>query len=222
MRILLVEDEQTLANLIKEGLEDEGYSVDIAYNGEDGLIMALSGSFDLIILDLMLPIMDGFEVLRLLREKGVNTPVLILTAKGEIEDKVKGLNTGADDYLTKPFSFDELLARIKVLTRRNFGVSTNKITIGDLEINLDTHEVKRDSKTIELTAKEYALLEYLALNRNRVISREQIMEHIYDFESDPDSNVVDVMIARLRKKVDRGFEKKLIQTVRGIGYILKE
>ncbi len=221
MRILVVEDEETLAALIKEGLEETGYLVDVTYDGESALAMIFSGSFDLIILDLMLPLIDGSEILKRIREKGINTPVLILTAKSDVDDKVSTLNTGADDYLTKPFSFDELLARIKALTRRSFGVTTNIIKIADLEINLNTHEVTRSGSRIDLTAKEYALLEYLALNKNRVLSREQIMEHIYDFESETESNVVDVMIARLRKKIDRQFNKKLIVTVRGTGYMLK-
>jgi DNA-binding response OmpR family regulator len=222
LRILIVEDEETLANLIKGGLEDESYSVDVAYDGEEGLFLAENEPFDIIILDIMLPKLNGIELLKKLRKKNISTPVLMLTAKSEIEDKVLGLNSGADDYLTKPFSFDELLARIKAILRRHFNVVDNILKIDDLEINLSTHEVKRGGILVELTAKEYALLEYLALNRNKLLTRTDITEHIYNYDFDLDSNVVDVMITRIRKKIDKGFDKKLIQTVRGSGYMLKE
>ncbi len=222
MRVLIVEDEKTLADLIKIGLEDENYSVDIAYDGEEGLFLAENETFDIIILDIMLPKLNGVDLLKELRLKGIRTPVLILTAKSDIDDKVTGLNSGADDYLTKPFSFDELLARIKAILRRKFNVADNIIKIADLEINLLTHEIKRDDKKIDLTAKEYALLEYLVLNKNKLLTRTEITEHIYNYDFDLDSNIIDVMITRLRKKIDKGFEKKLIQTVRGSGYMVKE
>ena len=170
----------------------------------------------------MLPKLNGIELLKILRKKGIETPVLMLTAKSDIEDKVLGLNSGADDYLTKPFSFDELLARIKAVLRRKFNMADNILKIDTLKINLSTHEVTRDKMPIELTAKEYSLLEYLALNKNKLLTRAEITEHIYNYEFDLDSNVVDVMITRLRKKIDKGFDKKLIVTVRGAGYMIKE
>ncbi len=222
MRVLVVEDESSLAELIKEGLEDEGYSIDLAYDGEEGFDLAANEPYDVIVLDIMLPKKDGFEIVRDLRSKGVKTPVLMLTAKSTTEDKVLGLNSGADDYLTKPFSFDELLARIRALLRRSFGEVESIVRISDLELNINTHEVKRSGKPIELTSKEYALLEYLVLNKNKLLSRMDIVEHIYDYSYDYDSNVVDVLVARLRRKIDRGFDEKLIHTVRGVGYMVKE
>ena len=222
MRVLVVEDEKILADLIKSGLEDEDYSVDTAYDGEEGLFFAENEPFDIIILDIMLPKINGLDMLKILRDKGIKTPVLILTAKSDVEDKVQGLNSGADDYLTKPFSFDELLARIKAVLRRNFNESSNIINIADLSMNISTHEVARGGKAIELTAKEYMLLEYLSLNKNKLLSRSKIVEHIYNYDFDLDSNVVDVMITRLRRKIDNDFSKKLIHTVRGGGYMVKE
>ncbi len=221
MRVLVVEDEVPLAELIKEGLEDEGYSVDVAYDGEEGFDLAANEPYDVIILDIMLPKKDGFEIVKDLRNDGVKTPILMLTAKSATEDKVLGLNSGADDYLTKPFSFDELLARVRALLRRSFGEVKSIVRVADLELNLNTHEVKRSSKPIELTSKEYALLEYLTLNKDRLLSRMDIIEHIYDYNYDFDSNVVDVLVARLRRKIDKGFDKKLIHTVRGAGYMVK-
>ena len=221
MRVLVVEDERTLANLIKEGLEEENFSVDVAYDGEEGLFLAENEPYDAIILDIMLPKIDGIEILRRIRDRGVKTPVLMLTAKSSVEDKVLGLDSGADDYLTKPFSFEELLARLRAVIRRAFGETENIVKVADLELNLNTHEVKRGGVKIELSSKEYALLEYLVLNRNKLLTRSQISEHIYDYEYDFDSNVIDVMIARLRKKIDKGFNKKLIHTVRGAGYMIK-
>ncbi len=222
MRVLVVEDEVSLANLIKEGLEDEGYSVDLAYDGGEGLYLALNEPYDLIILDIMLPKMDGIEIAKTVRSKNIKTPILMLTAKDTIQDKVLGLDSGADDYLTKPFSFDELLARLRAILRRSFGEVKNTVKVADLELNLDTHEVKRSGKVIELTSKEYALLEYLVLNKNRLLSRTDIIEHIYDYNYDFDSNVIDVLVARLRRKIDKDFDKKLIHTVRGVGYMVKE
>ena len=221
MRILVVEDERTLANLIKEGLEEENFSVDVAYDGEEGLFLAENEPYDAIILDIMLPKVDGIEILKRVRAKGIKTPVLMLTAKSSIEDKVLGLDSGADDYLTKPFSFEELLARLRAILRRAFGETDNVVRVADLELNLNTHEVKRGGVKIELSYKEYALLEYLVLNKNKLLTRSQISEHIYDYEYDFDSNVIDVMIARLRKKIDKGFDRKLIHTVRGAGYMIK-
>ena len=194
----------------------------MAYDGEEGFDLAANEPYDVIVLDIMLPKKDGFEIVRDLRSDGVKTPVLMLTAKSATEDKVLGLNSGADDYLTKPFSFDELLARIRALLRRSFGEVRSVVRVSDLELNINTHEVKRSGKPIELTSKEYALLEYLVLNKNKLLSRMDIVEHIYDYNYDFDSNVVDVLVARLRRKIDKGFDKKLIHTVRGAGYMVKE
>ncbi|MDI6865365.1 MAG: response regulator transcription factor [Thermodesulfovibrio yellowstonii] len=222
MRILIVEDEKSLADIIKKGLEEEGYAVDVAYDGEEGLFMAENQPSDLIILDIMLPIVDGMTILRKIRKAGLKTPVLMLTAKDTVMDKVSGLDSGADDYLTKPFSFEELLARIRALLRRRSDIKASIIEIDDLVINMATHEVMRGGKQISLSPKEYALLEYMAINKNKVLSRTELIEHIYDENSDFDSNVIDVFINRLRNKIDREFGKKLIHTVRGAGYILKE
>lgn len=222
MRILLVEDEKDLAMIMKQGLEEEGYVVEVAYDGEEGLYMAENYAADVVILDIMLPILDGLSVLTSMRKKGINTPVIMLTARDALIDKIKGLDTGADDYLTKPFVFGELLARVRSLIRRKTTVKEAVIRIADLEIDTASHEVKRGGKPVRLSAKEYALLEYLAYKKNTVVSRSDIVEHIYHEDSDMDSNVVDVYINYLRNKVDKGFDKKLIQTVRGAGYILKE
>lgn len=222
MRILLVEDEKSLAEILKKGLEEEGYAVDLAYDGEEGLFMAENQPSDLIILDIMLPIVDGMTILRKIRKAGIKTPVLMLTAKDTVMDKVSGLDSGADDYLTKPFSFEELLARIRALLRRRSDIKASTIEVDDLLINMANHEVMRGGKSIILSPKEYALLEYMALNKNKVLSRTELIEHIYDENSDFDSNVIDVFINRLRNKIDREFYKKLIHTVRGAGYILRE
>ncbi len=221
MRILIVEDEKLLADIIKKGLEEEDYSVDVAYNGEDGLFMAENEPSDLIILDIMLPIVDGITILKRIREAGVSTPVIMLTAKDALMDKVSGLDSGADDYLTKPFLFEELLARMRALLRRGSEAITSVIEIGDVTINTATHEVKRKGRDIPLSAKEYVLLEFMAINKNKVLSRTVLTEHIYDYDFDLDSNVIDVFIHRIRNKIDKGFEKKLIYTLRGSGYMLK-
>ncbi len=221
MRILLVEDEEDLADIIKKGLEEEGYSVDVARDGEEGLYMAENLPADIVVLDIMLPVMDGLSLLSEVRKKGIATPVLLLTARDTLSDKIKGLDTGADDYITKPFEFTELLARIRSLLRRGTVAKEATIRIGDLEIHTASHAVKRGGGTIKLSAREYALLEYLAYNKNSVVSRMEITEHIYDETFDKDSNIVDVYMNYLRNKVDRGFEKKLLHTVRGVGYMLK-
>lgn len=222
MRILIVEDEKALANNLKKGLSEEGYSVDAAYDGEEGGFMAETEPYDLIVLDIMLPKKDGVTVLRDLRKEGIKTPVLMLTARDAVSDKIKGLDTGADDYITKPFDFDELLARVRSLLRRKGEVKSAVITIGDMEIDTAGHQVKRGGKDIPLSAREYALLEYLAYNKEKVVSRTDISEHIYDYNFDLDSNIIDVYINFLRNKIDKGFDKKLIHTIRGAGYILKE
>ncbi len=222
MRLLIVEDEKTLADILRKGLEEEGYAVDVAYNGEDGLFMAENEPSDLIILDIMLPIVDGMTILRTIRGAGVKTPVLLLTAKDSLPDKVSGLDSGADDYLTKPFLFEELLARIRALLRRSSETRTSEIVVRDMVIAMDRHEVTRQGTLILLSAKEYALLEFLALHKNSVLSRTEITEHLYDYNFDLDSNVIDVFINRLRNKIDSGFTQKLIVTVRGAGYMLKD
>ena len=222
MRLLIVEDEKSLATIIRQGLEEEGYVVDVAYNGEDGLFMARYEPSDLMVLDIMLPVIDGLTILKEIRRAGIQTPVIMLTAKDTLIDKIDGLDSGADDYLTKPFLFEELLARIRALLRRGLsGAGTSVIEIDDISIDMASHEVTRAGRQIILTAKEYSLLEYMALNKNRVLSRTRLTEHIYNEEFDLDSNVIDVFINRLRKKIDKGFTKKFIHTVRGAGYILK-
>ncbi len=221
MRLLLVEDEKDLAGIVAQGLEEEGYIVDVAHDGEEGLYMAENFPIDAIILDIMLPVIDGLTVLSTLRRKSILTPVILLTARDALLDKIKGLDTGADDYLTKPFEFDELLARVRSLLRRKGEAKEAVIRIDTLEINTASHEVKREGTDIKLSAREYALLEYLAYNKDCVLSRSDIVEHIYHEETDMDSNVVDVYINYLRNKVDKGFKTQLIQTVRGAGYMLK-
>lgn len=222
MRITLIEDEKQLANIVKKGLEEEGYSVDVAHDGEEGLYMVENYPSDVVILDVMLPLLDGFSILSSMRKKGIKTPVLLLTARDTITDKIKGLDSGADDYLTKPFEFGELLARIRALIRRKADIKDTVIRIGDLEINTANHEIKRGGRTIQLSAKEYAMLQYMAYNKDKIVSRTDLIEHIYDENFDANSNVLDVYVNFLRNKIDKGFKKKLIHTVRGAGYILKE
>lgn len=222
MRLLLVEDEQDLARIVQSGLEEETYSVDVCFDGEEGFFMAESIPYDGIILDILLPKLDGLRFLRRLREKGLSMPVLLLTAKGSLEDKVKGLDTGADDYLVKPFEFAELLARMRALLRRRIPEKSAVLRVQDLEVDKAKREVKRGGKVVSLTAKEYALLEYLLYHKNVVLSRTQITEHIYNDSFDLDSNVIDVFVNNLRKKLDKGHPRKLIHTVWGMGYVLKE
>ncbi len=222
MKILIIEDEKDLVGILKRGLEENSFTVEVAYDGEEGLYLAENFPYDLIVLDLMLPKIDGFKILEKLRQKQKDVPVVVLTAKGEVEDRVKGLDLGADDYISKPFAFSELLARLRAVLRRHKGEASSIIRVDDLEIDINTLTVKRASKEIRLSSNEYKILEYLALNKGKVVSRTELLEHIYDLDSDPDSNVIDVYINYLRKKVDRGFDKKLIHTVRGRGYMLKE
>jgi heavy metal response regulator len=221
MRILVVEDEKRIADFIARGLKEEHYAVDVAYDGEEGLYLAEINTYDLMIFDIMLPIHDGVEMCRKLRQKKINTPILMLTARAAVKDKVTGLNAGADDYLTKPFSFEELLARVKVLLRRPTANKTSVVKIADLELNQLNHEVKRTGKMIILTSKEFSLLEYFMLNTGQVISRSMISEHVWNEQFDSMTNVIDVHIRNLRNKIDEGFKKKLIQTLRGSGYMLK-
>ncbi len=218
MRLLLVEDTVPLAQTLALGLEENGYAVDLAFDGELGLVMALEPIYDLIILDIMLPNMTGLEILEKLRQKGEHVPVLMLTARGELSDKVKGFNTGADDYLPKPFDFEELLVRIQALIRRSKNQASPLILVEDLQIDTRSEQVMRQGEPIALTAREYMLLQYLAFNQGKVISRSEIVEHIPDLDSD--SNLIDVHVRKLRQKIDQPFEKPLIQTVRGRGYLL--
>ena len=222
MRILVVEDEKKVASFIKRGLEEERYSVDLAADGEEGLYMAETNPYDLILMDLMLPKMDGLSVIRELRKKGVETAVLCLTAKDTVDDIVSGLDSGSDDYLTKPFAFAELLARVRALVRRGSKDRGAEIRFADLRLDPVAHKVWRGTREIELTAKEYALLEYLMRNPNQVLTRTMIAEHVWDYTFDSFTNIIDVYVNYLRKKIDKDFDKKLIHTVRGVGYVLKE
>jgi len=222
MRILVVEDEKKVASFIKRGLEEESFSVDMANDGEEGLYMAESNPYDLILMDLMLPKMDGLSVIKELRNKGNKTPVLCLTAKDTVEDIVSGLDSGSDDYLTKPFAFAELVARVRALLRRGTQDRGAEIRFADLRLDPVAHKVWRGNKEIELTAKEYALLEYFMRNPNQILTRTMIAEHVWDYTFDSFTNIIDVYVNYLRKKVDRDYEKKLIHTVRGIGYVMKE
>lgn len=222
MRILVVEDEKDLNNIICKKLKIEGYSVDSCYDGEEGFLYATTTNYDMILLDIMLPKIDGYTLLKRLRDKKISTPLLFLTAKDSIDDRVRGLDLGADDYLIKPFHFDELMARIRVITRRNYGFSTNELKISNLTLNCDTRCVKRENTKIELSTKEFSILEYLIKNQGIVVSREKIEEHIWNYDYQGSSNMIDVYISYLRLKIDKDFSPKLIHTVRGVGYVLKE
>ncbi len=221
MRILVVEDENKVAGFIRRGLEEEGYAVDVAGDGESGLAMALDGVHDLVLLDVHLPGMNGFSVLRELRGRKVTTPVLLLTVRATIEDKVLGLDSGADDYLTKPFAFQELLARVRALLRRRSEDRSALLQVADLTLDPARRIAHRGGETIELTTKEFALLEYFMRNRDRVLTRTMIAEHVWDYDFDSMTNVIDVYVNYLRKKIDKGRERKLIHTVRGSGYVMK-
>lgn len=222
MRILFAEDERDLNHIITKKLTAQGYSVDSVYDGEEAIDILSYTDYDAVILDIMMPKADGFAVLRALRSKGKNTPVLFLTARDSVQDRVAGLDSGANDYLVKPFSVEELLARIRAMTRTAFGVSDSLLSVGDLTMDTAAKVVKRGGKEIPLSAKEYALLEYLMHNAGIVLSREKIENHIWNFDYEGGTNVVDVYIRYLRKKIDEGYNKKLIHTVRGRGYVLRE
>lgn len=221
MRLLVVEDEKKVARFIKKGLEEEGHAVDLAFDGEEGLAMALEQVHDLIILDIALPKMDGLQVLKKLRKGKVPAPVLLLTVRATIEDKVLGLDSGADDYLTKPFAFQELLARIRALLRRKAEAGPPLVQVEDLVLDPARHLVTRGGERVDLTSKEFALLEYLMRNAGRVLTRAMISEHVWNYDFDTETNVIDVYVNYLRRKIDSGREKKLIHTVRGSGYVLK-
>ncbi len=222
MRILFIEDDSNIAAFVVNGLESSGYAVDHVSDGENGLHMALSEPYDLAVIDLMLPKLDGFSVIESLRAKKSNLPILILSAKRSVDDRVKGLQLGSDDYLTKPFSFSELLARIQALIRRSSGVAEpTSLTVGGLTMHLLTREITRDGQVINLQPAEFSLLEYLMRSAGRVVSKTMIMEHVWNYNFDPQTNVVEVRMCRLRDKVDKEFSTKLIHTVRGVGYVLK-
>lgn len=218
MKILLVEDEHRIAQSIKKGLEQERMAVDVAYDGIEGYDLAIDEEYDLIILDLMLPGMSGLEICNKLRQNKKQTPILILTARGQIEDKVEGLNKGADDYLTKPFAFEELLARIRALVRRPKNIEDDILIVYDLTLNTSNFKVMRNKKEIKLSSKEYALLEFLMRHPKQILSKEQIMNHVWSYETDILPNTIEVYIRNLRNKIDKGFDYPLIQTVRGFGY----
>lgn len=222
MRILLIEDDEKIASFIRKGLREAGYIVDIAQEGTKGLDMVLTAPYDAAVVDIMLPGLDGLSVIERMREQKVETPVLILSARQSVDDRVQGLQRGGDDYMVKPFSFSELLARVQALIRRDkANVKSTRLKVGELEMDLLRHEVYRDKQKIELPAKEYALLEYMMRNPDVVISKTSILEKVYDYAFDPQTNVVDVLICRLRNKLDKDFPTKMIHTVRGMGYVLR-
>lgn len=222
MKILLAEDEVDLNNVVTRYLKKNGYSVDSVLDGEEALDYLEYGEYDLVILDIMMPKVDGFEVIKKLRDKGNHTSVLMLTARDSADDKVKGLDLGADDYIVKPFDFNELMARIRAVVRRKYGNSSNKLVIGDLILDISEKSVTRAGNQIELTGKEYEVLEYLMQSKNRILSRDQIKEHVWDFDYEGDSNIIDVLIKNIRKKIDIEDGKQIIYTKRGLGYVIKE
>lgn len=222
MRLLVVEDEIHLQNIIKKRLVKANYSVDACGDGIEALDYLAVSPYDAVILDIMLPGMSGLEVVKTIRKKGNRVPVLFLTARDSIDDRVQGLDCGADDYLVKPFAFEELLARIRVMLRRQSDTPTDELVLADLKVDVQSHRVERAGQTMELSGKEFAMLEYLMRNQGKVLSREQIEQHVWDFDYEGGSNMVDVYIRYLRKKLDEGYEKKLIHTVRGTGYVMRE
>ena len=223
MRILLVEDDSKIASFVEKGLRAAGYAIDHAPDGEAGLHMALTEPYDAAVIDIMLPKLDGLSLIKQMRQRKINTPVIVLSAKDSVDDRVKGLQTGSDDYMTKPFAFSELLARVQALLRRAGGLSEpTQLVVGNLSMNLLSREVVREGRRIELQPIEFSLLEYLMRNTGRVVSKTMIMEHVWDYNFDPQTNVVEARISRLRDKLDRDFSRKLIYTIRGVGYVLKE
>ena len=223
MRVLLVEDDPKMASFVIKGLKAEGFAVDHEDNGEDGLHMALTEPYDAAVIDIMLPKIDGLRLIENIRREKMKTPIIILSAKGEVDDRVKGLQIGADDYLAKPFAFSELLARLQALIRRSSDADEpTKLTVADISMNMITREVVRAGKKIELQPLEFSLLEYLMRNAGRVVSKTMIMEHVWDYYFDPQTNVVESRIYKLREKIDKAFDTKMIHTVRGVGYVLRE
>jgi DNA-binding response OmpR family regulator len=222
MRLLIIEDEHKIANSIKKGLEQESFAVDVSYQGSDGYDLASSEDYDVIILDIMLPDLDGISICQKLRSQQIHTPILMLTAKGQLDDKVNGLNAGADDYLTKPFAFEELLARVRALIRRPKTTTSTQLTVADLKLDPLNYSVTRANKEVVLTSKEYALLEYLMRHPNQTLTKEQIIAHVWDYDADVLLNTVEVYIGYLRQKIDRAYPQKppLINTIRGFGYRL--
>jgi two-component system OmpR family response regulator len=223
LRILVVEDDKKIASFLIKGLKQEGFAVDHVTNGEDGLHLALHEPYDAAIIDIMLPKLDGLSLIEEIRHNKINTPVIILSAKRSVNDRIKGLKTGGDDYLIKPFAFSELLARIHALIRRATGATEPmRLRMGDLSMDLLSREVTRCGKRIDLQPREFALLEYLMRNAGRVVSKTMIMEHVWDYNFDPETNVVEARVCRLREKIEGGFDKKLIHTIKGVGYVLRE
>ena len=223
MRVLVIEDDAKIASFITKGLEQAGFAVDHAADGEDGLFMATSESYDAAVIDIMLPGRDGLSIIAAMRQAKLATPVIILSAKHSVEDRIRGLQTGSDDYLVKPFTFAELLARVQALIRRSSRVTEpNRLTVGELSVDLITRETVRSGQTIELQPREFSLLEYLMRHSGRVVSKTMILEHIWNYHFDPQTNVVDVLVCRLRNKIDRDYEQRLIHTIRGVGYVIKD
>ncbi|OPY82229.1 MAG: Transcriptional regulatory protein CusR [Syntrophorhabdus sp. PtaU1.Bin153] len=223
VRVLVIDDDDVIVSFVTKGLKEAGFAVDRASDGEDGLHLALSESYDLMIVDIMLPKLDGLSLIAELRAQKDNTPVIILSAKRTVDDRVKGLQTGSDDYLTKPFAFSELLARVQALIRRSTGsVDPTTLEVADLRMDLLRREVTRSGEKIDLQPREFVLLEYLMRNAGRVVSKTMIMEHVWDYNFDPQTNVVEARISKLRDKIDRGFPRQLIETVRGVGYVLRQ
>jgi len=226
MKILVIEDDKTVGEYVRRGLDEAGYHVDLVGDGDEGLRRAsgkvTGGGYDMMVLDLRLPRMSGIDVLRTLRDRGVGLPVLVLTAQDSVDFKVQALRMGADDYVTKPFAFEELLARVQALIRRSTGAAEpTRLTVGELTLDLVTRKAERGGRPLELRPREYALLEYLMRNDGRVVSKAMVLSHVFDYSFDPRTNVVDVLVHRLREKVDKGFPKPMIHTVRGMGYVLK-
>jgi DNA-binding response OmpR family regulator len=222
MRILIIEDEKKVASFIKKGLEEEYYAADIASDGKEGLKLAENEEYDLIIMDIMLPFIDGMTLTRELRKRKVATPILMLTVKDSTDSKIEGLDAGADDYLTKPFAFEELLARIRALLRRNEKAKVSTLKVKGITLDLISHRVIKDGSEIILTPKEFSILEYLLRNKNKVVSRTKLVEHVYDYHFDTETNIIDVFINKLRTKIESGSATPLIHTIRGVGYIIKE
>ena len=223
MRILLVEDDAKIASFVEKGLKAAGFAVDLTGDGESGLHLALTEPYDAAVIDIMLPKLDGLNLIKKMRRENIQTPVIILSAKGSVDDRVKGLQTGSDDYLSKPFAFSELLARIQALIRRNSGASEpTRLTVGEVNMNLVSREIYRSGRKIDLQPLEFSLLEYLMRNAGKVVSKTMIMEHVWNYYFDPQTNVVESRIYRLREKIDKDFSEKLIHTVRGVGYVFKK
>jgi two-component system OmpR family response regulator len=222
VRVLFVEDDKSIAHFVQKGLRESYFAVDIAYDGEEGLYLALHERYDLLILDIMLPKMDGVEILKSIRERGIDTPAIFLTAKDREKDIIAGLNSGADDYIVKPFSINELLARVRAILRRVEKERATKLQVEDLTVDLKAHKVFRGGRRIDLTPKEYALLEYLMRNEGQILTRTMISESIWDYHFDSLTNVIDVHVYHLRNKIDKGFESKLLHTIKGVGYVLEK